>query len=139
MGAEGSEGAEVTAAGGVLWRRSTTGAVEVLVVHRPRYDDWSFAKGKCDPGESFADTAAREVLEETGFTVVFGPELDEVRYRDHKGRSKLVRYWAMTVSGGDFTPNDEVDEVCWLPVAEARSTVTYAHDAALLDRLLHAI
>ncbi|MGN6694249.1 MAG: NUDIX hydrolase [Aquihabitans sp.] len=130
---------EVTAAGGVLWRRGADGAIEVLVVHRPRYDDWSFAKGKCDPGESFAETAQREVLEETGFAVAFGPELDEVRYHDHRGRSKLVRYWAMTVTGGDFTPNDEVDEVRWLGVDEAADLVSYDHDAALLDGLLRAI
>jgi 8-oxo-dGTP pyrophosphatase MutT (NUDIX family) len=130
---------EVTAAGGVLWRRGRNGVVEVLVVHRPRYDDWSFAKGKCDPGESFAETAEREVLEETGFEVAFGPELDEVRYRDHKGRSKLVRYWAMTVVAGEFTPNDEVDEADWISVDEARQRVSYAHDAALLDQLLRAI
>jgi len=131
--------AEVTAAGGVLWRRSAAGEVEVLVVHRPRYDDWSFAKGKCDPGETFAETAEREVLEETGFEVAFGPELDEVRYRDHKGRSKLVRYWAMTVVGGAFAPNDEVDEVRWLPVGEAGDLVSYDHDAVLLAGLLRAI
>ena len=130
---------EVTAAGGVLWRRGRNGVVEVLVVHRPRYDDWSFAKGKCDPGESFAETAEREVLEETGFAVAFGPELDEVRYRDHKGRSKLVRYWAMTVVAGEFTPNNEVDEADWISVDEARQRVSYAHDAALLDQLLRAI
>ena len=130
---------EVTAAGGGLWRRGRKGEVEVLVVHRPRYDDWSFAKGKCDPGESFAETAEREVLEETGFEVAFGPELDEVRYRDHKGRSKLVRYWAMTVVAGEFTPNNEVDEADWISVDEARQRVSYAHDAALLDQLLRAI
>ena len=129
----------VTAAGGVLWRRGRKGVVEVLVVHRPRYDDWSFAKGKCDPGESFAETAEREVLEETGFEVAFGPELDEVRYRDHKGRSKLVRYWAMTVVAGEFTPNNEVDEADWISVDEARQWVSYAHDAALLDQRLRAI
>lgn len=132
-------GVEVTAAGGVLWRRGSAGEVEVLVVHRPRYDDWSFAKGKCDPGETFAETAEREVLEETGFSVEFGPELDEVRYHDHKGRSKLVRYWAMTVTAGDFAPNDEVDEVRWLRVDEAADLVSYPHDAALLDGLLRAI
>lgn len=130
---------EVAAAGGVIWRRTPAAEVEVLVVHRPRYDDWSFAKGKCDPGETFAETAEREVLEETGFAVAFGPELEEVRYRDHKGRAKLVRYWAMTVVGGGFAPNDEVDEVRWLSVPEARDLVSYDHDAALLDGLLRAI
>jgi 8-oxo-dGTP diphosphatase len=135
----GAPAAEVLAAGGVLWRRTGGGEVEVLVVHRPRYDDWSFAKGKCDPGETFAETAEREVLEETGFQVAFGPALDEVRYRDHKGRPKRVRYWAMTVAGGEFTANDEVDEARWLPVEAARDLVSYPHDAVLLDGLLRAI
>ncbi|WP_426574073.1 NUDIX hydrolase [Aquihabitans sp. McL0605] len=123
---------QVLAAGGLVWRR-TDGQLEVLLVHRPRYDDWSFPKGKCDPGESFEQTAEREVLEETGLQVAFGPELDEVRYRDHKGRSKLVRYWAMTVTGGMFEPNDEVDEVRWLPADEAAALVSYGHDRQLLD------
>lgn len=130
---------EVLAAGGLLWRRDDAGEVEVLVVHRPRYDDWSFPKGKCDPGETFAQTAEREVLEETGFAVAFGSELDEVRYKDHKGRPKLVRYWAMTVTGGVFTANDEVDGARWVSVADAEALVTYPHDAALLAGLLRAI
>jgi 8-oxo-dGTP diphosphatase len=130
---------EVLAAGGLVWRRDDDGDIEVLVVHRPRYDDWSFPKGKCDPGETFAETAEREVLEETGFAVAFGAELDEARYRDHKGRPKLVRYWAMTVAGGSFTANDEVDEARWVSVADARVLVSYPHDAALLDGLLRVI
>ncbi|MCU1369560.1 MAG: hydrolase [Ilumatobacteraceae bacterium] len=139
VGSDPDAGIEVRAAGGILWRRAEAGGVEVLVVHRPRYDDWSFAKGKCEPGESFAETAEREVLEETGFSVAFGPALDEVHYHDHKGRSKQVRYWAMTVVSGRFTPNDEVDEARWVSVDEAEALVSYAHDAALLSGLLRAI
>lgn len=126
---------EVLAAGGVVRRIAPDGTGEVLVVHRPRYDDWSFPKGKCDPGETFEETARREILEETGYAVAFGPELPEARYVDHKGRPKLVRYWAMTVVGGSFEPNDEVDEVRWLPVAEAAALLSYPHDAALLQGL----
>lgn len=129
-------GAEVHAAGGVVWRTSPTGETEVLVVHRPRYDDWSFPKGKCDPGESSRETAEREVREETGYEVAFGAELPEIRYRDHKDRPKLVRYWAMTVVGGAFEPNDEVDEVRWLALDAARAQLSYPHDAALLDHPL---
>lgn len=127
---------EVRAAGGLIWRRGAGGAMEVLVVHRPRYDDWSFPKGKCDPGETFEQTAEREVAEETGLVVAFGPELAEARYRDHKRRSKLVRYWAMTVVGGTFVPNDEVDEARWVELAEAAEVLTYPHDVALLTGLL---
>jgi 8-oxo-dGTP diphosphatase len=127
--------AEVLAAGCVVWRRTDDGDLEVLLVHRPRYDDWSFPKGKCDPGEGFEETAVREVREETGLEVALGPELPEVRYRDHKGRSKLVRYWAAHVGDGTFEPNDEVDQVRWASVAEARAELTYHHDAALLDVL----
>ena len=128
----------VLAAGGLLWRRNEAGDLEVLVVHRPRYDDWSFPKGKCDPGETFEETAAREVLEETGLAIAFGPELAEARYTDHKGRPKRVRYWAMTVTGGTFTSNDEVDEIRWVSVEEARRLLSYPHDADLLLGLVAA-
>lgn len=130
---------EVLAAGGLVWRRTDGGDLEVLLVHRPRYDDWSFPKGKCDPGETLAETAEREVLEETGLTVELGPLVADVRYRDHKDRSKLVRYWAMVVVGGTFTVNDEVDEMRWASIDDARASVSYAHDRDLLDGLLAAI
>lgn len=125
----------VLAAGGVVWRRHGE-VLEVLLVHRPRYDDWSFPKGKCDPGETFEATAAREVGEETGLEVAFGPELPETRYRDQRDRPKRVRYWAMEAVGGSFTPNDEVDEITWLPLLAAGERLTYDHDRALLDGLL---
>jgi 8-oxo-dGTP pyrophosphatase MutT (NUDIX family) len=123
----------VRAAGGVLWRRGDAG-VEVLLVHRPRYDDWSFPKGTCEPGESFLDAALREVEEETGLQATVGRPLPEVTYVDRKGRPKVVRYWSMSVRSGTFAPNDEVDEVAWLSVIEARSRLTYARDGALLDQ-----
>ena len=124
---------EVEAAGGVVWRRRDDGTIEVAVVHRPRYDDWSFPKGKLDPGESFVDAARREVLEETGLECEFGDELPAVEYLDHKGRSKIVRYWSMRVVGGVFEPNDEVDQLDWLGRAEATARLTYEHDRSLLD------
>lgn len=126
---------EVLAAGAVIWRAGDADVVEVLVVHRPRYDDWSFAKGKCDPGESFEQTALREVQEETGLDVELGRPLPDVRYRDHEDRPKLVRYWTATVTGGAFVANDEVDEIRWLPVAEAAALLSYAHDRDLLDSI----
>ncbi len=127
---------EVLAAGGAVWRRRVDGAVEVLVVHRPRYDDWSLPKGKCDEGEGFLDCARREVFEETGLTCEVGSDLVDVYYDDHKGRSKVVRYWAMEAVAGTFRPNDEVDEVRWLSFPEAVAVLTYAHDRPVLRSLV---
>jgi 8-oxo-dGTP pyrophosphatase MutT (NUDIX family) len=126
---------EVRAAGGLVWRSGADGGVEVLLVHRPRYDDWSFPKGKCDRDEGFVEAAVREVREETGFEVVVGEQLDAVRYADQKGRPKVVRYWLMQVAAGAFEPNDEVDEVRWLGVADARPLLSYEHDRDLLRHL----
>ncbi|MEO6987294.1 MAG: NUDIX hydrolase [Aquihabitans sp.] len=109
------------------------GRTEVLLIHRPRYDDWTLPKGKCDQGEPWEDTAHREVLEETGFEVELGAELPSVAYRDHKGRTKLVRYWTMSVRSGTFAPNDEVDAIAWLSTADARSRLSYEHDTVVLD------
>jgi 8-oxo-dGTP diphosphatase len=89
------EAAEVKASGGVVWRRAPGGAPEVVVVHRPRYDDWSLPKGKLDAGETWEEAALREVEEEVGLRCRLGAELPPVRYRDNKGREKAVRYWLM--------------------------------------------
>ena len=118
----------VEAAGGVL--RDDDG--RILLVHRPRYDDWTLPKGKLDPGETFEQAALREVHEETGLWCTLGPELATTEYRDNKGRPKVVRYWLMSVDGGEFESNDEVDEVCWLPLAEAVEALTYDRDRAAL-------
>lgn len=130
---------DVHAAGGIPWRRSADGSVEVVVVHRPRYDDWSFPKGKLDPGESFEQAAVRELAEETGYAVDLGVELPAVTYVDRNGRSKVVRWWAMTVLGGDFVPNDEVDELAWMPAAAAVDILTYPTDRDLLTPLVAAV
>lgn len=127
--------ADVRAGGGALWRVDDV-TLLVLLVHRPRYDDWTLPKGKCEPGESLLEAAIREVGEETGFGVEVGEDLGRVHYVDHKDRTKVVGYWAMTVTGGDFTPNDEVDEVQWLSVSEARVRLSYPHDRPVLDRLV---
>jgi len=131
---------DVRAAGAVPWRRTDDGA-ELAVVHRPRYDDWSFPKGKLEPGESFADAALREVAEETGMVGDLGPVLPESRYVDHRGRSKVVRWWLLEVVPpaaasrggveGGAVPNDEVDELRWLDPEAAASLVTHAADAEL--------
>ena len=128
----GADAELVRAAGGVVWRAGD-GGTEVLLVHRPRYDDWSLPKGKLDAGETHEGAATREVLEETGYEVELGRELARTRYRDARGRKKTVRYWAMTVTGGSFVANHETDEVRWLPVPDARARLTYEHDIDVLD------
>lgn len=125
----------VRAAGGVPVRR-VGGELEMLVIHRARYGDWTLPKGKCEPDEADETCALREVAEETGLRCELGEELGSTEYVDGRGRPKRVRYWAMTVVAGDARPAPpEVDEVCWLPLATAREQLTYAHDRALLDAL----
>jgi 8-oxo-dGTP diphosphatase len=128
------DAAEVKASGGVVWRRGAGGALELAVVHRPRYDDWSLPKGKLDPGESWEEAALREVHEEVGLRCRLGDELPAVHYRDNKGRAKAVRYWLMEPEAGaaPFTPNDEVDEMRWVEVEQAVALLSYPHDAALV-------
>ena len=125
----------IRAAGGVVVRPGPDGAPLVLLVHRPRYDDWSLPKGKCEPGESYEDCAAREVHEETGLVVELGESLPDVRYRDHKDRTKLVRYWVMHPLDPEqaFVENDEVDEMEWLSVKDAAARLSYDHDRALVE------
>ncbi len=121
------------AAGGVVWRHGDGGQLEVLVVHRPRYDDWSLPKGKADKGEQAEDTAWREVHEETGFECRLGPELVTSHYVDGRGRPKVVRYWAMTVTGGSFVANDEVDDQRWLALDQAADVLTYERDQPVIE------
>jgi 8-oxo-(d)GTP phosphatase len=125
----------VLAAGAVLWRASDDGAEpEVAVIHRPRYDDWSLPKGKVDAGESEPITAVREVSEETGYKAHLGRRLTSVSYRVESQGIKKVQYWAARMVDGDFTPNDEVDELKWLPVSAAIKQVHYPHDRKVLRR-----
>ena len=121
---------EVRAAGGLVAREDT-----VLLVHRPRYDDWSLPKGKLDPGESWEEAALREVHEEIGFRCRLGRELRHTSYTDQKGRSKVVRYWLMEPEEGEFEANPEVDELRWLIPSAAADLLTYPHDQALVRDL----
>jgi 8-oxo-dGTP diphosphatase len=128
---EGAGPDHVQAAGGVVWRRSPAG-IEVLLVHRPRYDDWTFPKGKLDAGEDHRSAALREVEEETGLRPSIGPELTWSEYLDGRGRPKVVRWWAMTPSGGAFVAGHEVDHVRWVPVVDAPRALTYERDLDVL-------
>ncbi len=123
----------VLAAGGVVSRRTRSGDLEVLLVHRPKYDDWTLPKGKLDEGETAEDAAVREVEEETGLRVSIGSELPSTEYADRYGRPKHVRYWVMDVTGGTFAANKEVDEARWLGVEDAKAALTYPRDRAVLD------
>ena len=131
---------EVRAAGAAVWRRGGAG-IEWAVIHRPRYDDWSLTKGKLDPGEDFETAAAREVEEEIGVRGTLGAELPSTRYTDHKGRSKVVRYWLMEAEdgGAGFTPNDEVDDVRWLPQSQALEVLSYERDGEVLAAAIREI
>ena len=107
----------------------------MLLVHRPRYGDWTFPKGKLVPGESHEECAMREVEEETGFRCNLLKELTGTSYRDHRGRSKRVRYWQMEIVSGQFHPTDEVDQIRWLTLAEASKLLSYEHDSAMLEEI----
>ena len=129
---------QVRAAGGVVLRPGADGEPpEVLVVHRPRYDDWSLPKGKLDPGETWEDAAVREVHEETGVTARLGVELTPTDYTDRKGRAKRVRWWTMPVIDDERRPpDDEVDELRWVPIDEVGALLTYDADRELVDEAL---
>jgi 8-oxo-dGTP diphosphatase len=130
--------AEVQAAGGVVIREGKKGP-KVALVHRPRYDDWSIPKGKLEEGESFEEGALREVEEETGLVCTLGDELSPVRYRDRKGRPKLVRYWRMEPVKGEFAANSEVDELRWVSPSKALKVLDYEHDRTLVDELIEGL
>ena len=126
---------DILAAGAVLHRRSSE-HVEICLVHRPKYDDWSLPKGKLDAGESMAAAAVREIHEETGVRARLGPWLRDVRYMFGDAR-KLVRYWAAEArSETGFTPNDEVDELRWVSPDVAKSLLSYPHDADVVERFV---
>ncbi|HEX7166087.1 MAG TPA: NUDIX hydrolase [Acidimicrobiales bacterium] len=133
--AQRNDHGEVRAAGGVVARVAGDGRVEVLVVHRPKYDDWSLPKGKAERDESDEDCARREVEEETGLRCELEDELATVRYVDRLGRPKAARYWRMRVVGGEFRATDEVDRVSWLPVDEAAALLSYPRDVEVVRML----
>jgi 8-oxo-dGTP diphosphatase len=109
--------------------------LQVLLVHRPRYDDWTFPKGKAYEDETDEECAVREVAEETGLRCELEAELALSEYTDSRGRPKRVRYWRMRPVSGSFTPTEEVDEIRWCGPAEAAIILSYERDTALLESL----
>src|SRR3989442_8155815 len=122
----------VHAAGGVIPRQSKRGHLEVLRIHRPRRQGWTFPKGKLEAGEKHEACALREVEEETALRCLLGRELATTSHRDGKGRLKIVRYWMMDPGEGVAEPRNEVDEVRWLSLEDAAQLLTYPRDRELL-------
>jgi 8-oxo-dGTP diphosphatase len=130
----------VVAAGALLWRKEKDG-LKVLLIHRGRYDDWSWPKGKLDKGEGIAEAAVREIQEETGLKVSLGPKLFESKYSLDNGSKKVVHYWSAKVSDKSlknqhFAPDEEVSSFKWVSVSEAKKMLTYEHDNDPLDVLV---
>lgn len=122
----------VRAAGGVPVREGADG-LEVLVVHRGKYDDWTFPKGKCEPDESDEACALREVAEETGLACRLGGELPSTRYTDARGRPKVVRYWRLDVVDGEVAFDHEIDDARWVRPEEAERLLSYRRDLEVLE------
>jgi len=127
----------IRSAGILLWRERRPLELEVALVHRPRYDDWTFPKGGVAVGENPLQAAYRECIEETGIAPVVGPYLGEVIYKTEAGK-KRVDYWMGQASGdeGDFAPNFEVDKMSWTSIKEARHFLTYDDDKSLLGQFI---
>ncbi|MFJ9180973.1 NUDIX hydrolase [Streptomyces sp. NPDC102360] len=132
----------ILAAGCVLWRHTSTPhggqGIEICLVHRSKYDDWSHPKGKLKRGEDTLSGALREVREETGHDCAPGPALPTVRYLANGG-PKQVSYWAAEATSGTFRPNREVDRITWLTPPAARARLTQPRDRTLVDALLDAL
>ena len=129
-----NEQGEVRAAGGAVIRE-VDGGMQVLLVHRPKYDDWTLPKGKAEDGESDEECALREVEEETGLVCRLDGELPAIRWTDRFGRPKVSRYWRMHVVDGVFVPHDEVDEIRWVDLDEAIRILTYERDTDVVRAL----
>jgi 8-oxo-dGTP diphosphatase len=121
----------IQAAGGLIVRR-LGGQLQIVLVHRPLHQDWSFPKGKLEEGETLEETARREVLEETGYACRLLRFMGHTEYMDRKGRPKVVAYWVMAAEEGAFVPNEEVDELRWLDVPAAGQMLSYERDQELL-------
>jgi ADP-ribose pyrophosphatase YjhB (NUDIX family)/phosphohistidine phosphatase SixA len=138
-GAGGSSVTSIQAAGGVVVRRSGSGGHEVVLVHRPSYDDWTLPKGKLEPGEDLLQAAVREVREETGLGCLLGPGLGTVEYLDAHGRDKTAHYWAMAATNDGLAPTKEIDDARWVPCEDAASQLSYDRDRDVLSRAAAAL
>lgn len=123
------------AAGGIVCRDGEAG-LEILAIHRPRYDDWSLPKGHLDPGETLLEAALREVLEETGYRCEATDLAGIASYTTGSGEDKVVHYWVMTVADGEFAPNDEVDRIAWVSPTDALDLLSYDLDRDLVRTTL---
>ena len=128
--------AAILAAGAVLWRKSEKKKIEVLIIHRPKYDDWTFPKGKAEIGEPLIACAYREVLEETNIETAFGPYLGEVEYLTNDGKKKVSFWSAKVVKEKDFKPNAEVDQLKWVEVTKVKELLTLDTDRKILEQFL---
>ena len=126
----------IQAAGAVLWRKSESSQLEIAVIHRPRYDDWSLPKGKVEKGESHIAAGYREILEETGYESIFGPEIGEVIY-EFEGAPKEVRYWSAEATVKSGAPDlEEVDQIEWLSPKKAKEKLSNKDDRQVVDFFL---
>ena len=126
----------ILAAGAVLWRKSEKKKIEVLIIHRPKYDDWTFPKGKAEIGEPLIACAYREVLEETNIETAFGPYLGEVEYLTNDGKKKVSFWSAKVVKEKEFKPNAEVDQLKWVEVTKVKEMLTLDTDRKILEQFL---
>ena len=126
----------IRAAGALLWREIAAGEIEIALVHRPRYDDWSLPKGKIDENETALACAYREVFEETGIKARFTRQLGSVEYEDN-GMQKRVKYWvAQALGASDFVANEEVDQLRWLKPTDSIELATHQSDKEMIERFL---
>lgn len=126
----------IRAAGGIVHRFVSSERVEIACIYREARGDWTFPKGKLDPGETFEQAALREVVEETGMQCRVDRFVGTTNYTHRKGRPKIVAYYLMSVNEGEFAPNDEVDELVWLPLERVRENLTWDRDRELFDLVL---
>lgn len=128
--------APILAAGAILWRKSEKKKIEVAIIHRPKYDDWTFPKGKAEIGEPLIACAYREVLEETNIETAFGPYLGEVEYSTVDGKKKVSFWSSKVVKEKEFNPNSEVDQLKWVEVTKVKNLLTLDTDKKILEQFL---